>query len=103
MAIEITNRWITLRVDGDGATGALHALASDGERSASSSVDIELPKSLVKELQAVITEHSGRAEGRATADLYESIKADGPNPDGPPSIKLEGSISMAGDPGKESK
>lgn len=99
MAISITNRWITLRVDGGSARGALNAQASDGERTASASVNLELPDSLVEQLRKVIDEQSGPAEGQAIGDLYQSINAD-KEPSGPPSIKLEGSISIAGETGK---
>lgn len=101
MAIEITNRWITLRVDGDSARGSLYALASAGGRTASASVNLELPESLVKQLRTIIDQQSGPADGQAIGDLYQSINADREEPDGPPSIKIEGSISIAGDPGKE--
>lgn len=116
MPITITKRWITIRVEQDGYNARLSAMASDDKRStitapdgvvtehdprsATASVDVELPTSLLEQLRTVIDKRSGPADGQAMSDLYQSLNADR-EPSGPPSIRIEGSISMAGDPGKE--
>ena len=99
--MKIGSRYFTMRVTEDEARASLHTVAEQdgdsGPRTATASIELELPKAFIREIRALIKEHSGEAEGAAIANLYESIRADGPPPAGVKAIKIERSLSMAGE------
>lgn len=97
--MEITDRWITIRVAEHDVRAVLHASASDGDKSATGSADLELPMALIKDLRGVITEHAAVVDDAAMEALHESRRIDrgGTPPAGVKAIKVGGGIGMQGD------
>ncbi len=109
--MKVVNRYVNIRVTEDGDVNAVFgSVASTNDpnseqedRSAIGVVEIELPKAFVKELQNLIGEYKDQVDGKAIADLYESLRVDGPPEAGRKAVKIERSLSLAGNSAPEHK
>lgn len=99
MALEVTERWMTIRIGEKYATARLYASASDGDKSATGARDVELPKQLVKDLQEAIDDNAEMVDEDALANLHQSRQIDrgAEPPDGVKAIKLDGGLGMKGE------
>jgi hypothetical protein len=95
MALSISKLWLTLRIEEDSANGSLHAVATDGNKTAVSAIDVELDKKFLRLLRKVMKDNAEAVENIALEHLVQSLGID--REDAPPpgviAIKLDGGIT----------
>jgi hypothetical protein len=100
MALSISKLWLTLRIEEDSASGALHAEATDGNKTATSSVEVEPDAKFLRMFRKVMKENADTAGALAMEALVQSLGID--REDAPPpgviALKLEGGITSENAP-----
>jgi hypothetical protein len=99
MSLSIDKRWITIRVEDDDARATLHAMATNGDKTATGVLSVELAAADIKLLRGIINDNMEAIDQEAMGNLMESIRIDqnAAPPKGVKTIKVGGGLGMSGD------